>query len=172
VHWHAVCEVNPGKARSCFAGKEDLMNTDTATLKDLVEVLSDGKKFYEEASTKVKQPDLKQLFSRMARTKAAIANDLKTNISMTGKSVPESGSLSGSLRRAYGEIAAHLSKTRNAKYVDQLEDFEDRIVDAFRTAVDKSDDADVRALAEKYMPEILRDHQQMSTLKHAMSPNH
>jgi uncharacterized protein (TIGR02284 family) len=150
----------------------DRRKTDTATLKELVEVLNDGEKFYREASVKVKQPDLRQLFSRMARTKAAIASDLKTRIVMTGNSAPEGGSFSGSLRKAYGEVAANLSKTPNVKYVDQLEGFEDRIVEAFRTAVDKSDDAEVRALAEKYMPEVLRDHEKMSTLKHTMSPQH
>jgi uncharacterized protein (TIGR02284 family) len=148
------------------------MKTDTATLRELVEVLNDGEKFYKEASVKVRQPDLKQLFSRMARTKAAIAGDLKTKIVSTGKSAPEGGSFSGSLRKAYGEVAVSLSKTPNARYVDQLEGFEDRIVEAFRAAVDKSDDAEVRALAEKYMPEVLRDHEKMSTLKHTMSGPH
>src|SRR5438270_5872203 len=57
---------------------EHCMKTDTSTLKDLVEVLNDGKKFYEEASSKVDRPELKQLFDRMAHTKAAIAGDLQT----------------------------------------------------------------------------------------------
>lgn len=143
-------------------------HTDTATLKELVEVLDDGKKFYQEASTKVDRPDLQQLFNRMARTKGAIAGDLKTKIVATGKSVPNDGSIGGSLRKAYGEICAKLSKTPNAEYVDQLEGFEDRIVHAFRDAAEKSDDADVRAVATKYMPEVLRDHNEMSALKHQM----
>jgi uncharacterized protein (TIGR02284 family) len=161
-----------GWCSSRMQAKEIFMKTDTATLKELVEVLNDGEKFYREASIKVKQPELRQLFSRMARTKAAIAGDLKTKIVMSGKSAPDGGSFSGSLRKAYGEVAASLSKTPNVKYVDQLEGFEDRIVEAFRAAVDKSDDAEVRALAEKYMPEVLRDHDKMSTLKHTMSPQH
>jgi uncharacterized protein (TIGR02284 family) len=147
------------------------MQPDIVTLKELVEVLNDGEKFYKEASAKVKQPDLRQLFSRMARTKAAIAGDLKTKIVSTGQSAPQGGSFSGSLRKAYAEVAVSLSKTPNAKYVDQLEEFEDRIVEAFRAAADKSDDAEVRALAEKYMPEVLRDHEKMSTLKHTISPH-
>jgi uncharacterized protein (TIGR02284 family) len=147
------------------------MHTDTATLKELVEVLNDGEKFYKEASAKVKHPDLRQLFLRMARTKAAIAGDLKSKIVSTGSSAPQGGSFSGPLRKAYGEVAVSLSKTPNAKYVDQLEGFEDRIVEAFRAALDKSDDAQVRALAEKYMPEVLRDHEKMSALKHTISPH-
>ncbi|HEX6834697.1 MAG TPA: PA2169 family four-helix-bundle protein [Rudaea sp.] len=143
-------------------------HTDTATLKELVEVLDDGKKFYLEASEKVDRTDLRQLFSRMARTKGAIAGDLKTRIVATGKSAPNDGSLSGSLRKTWGEVRARLSSAPNAEYVDQLEGFEDRIVHAFRDAAEKSDDAEVRAVAAKYMPEVLRDHGEMSALKHQL----
>lgn len=142
---------------------------DTATLKELVEVLDDGKKFYEDASTKVDRADLRQLFNRMAQTKGVIASDLKTQIVASGKSAPEHGTIGGSLRKAYGEICAKLSKTPSKEYVDQLEGFEDRIVAAFREAAGKSDDAQVRALAQKYMPEVLRDHKEMSALKHQMN---
>ncbi len=45
---------------------------ETATLNDLIEVLNDGKGFYEEASEHV-HSDLAAVFKRMARTTAAIA---------------------------------------------------------------------------------------------------
>jgi uncharacterized protein (TIGR02284 family) len=144
-------------------------NTDTATLKELVEVLDDGKKFYEDASTKVDSADLRQLFNRMAQTKGVIASDLKTRIVASGKTAPDHGTVTGSLRKAYGEICAKLSKSPSKEYVDQLEGFEDRIVAAFRNAAGKSDDAEVRAVAQKYMPEVLRDHNEMSSLKHTMN---
>jgi len=144
------------------------MNTDTATLKDLVEVLNDGKKFYEEAATKVHRPELRQLFGRMALTKGAIAGDLKTKIVAAGKDAPNDGSFSGSLHKAYSEVRAKLSSSPDGEYVGQLEGFEDRILSAFREAADKSDDASVRALANKYMPEVLRDHNEMSSLKHQL----
>ena len=51
------------------------MSNDTATLNDLIEVLTDGQTFYQEAAGKVKRADLKMLFARMALNKAAIATD-------------------------------------------------------------------------------------------------
>jgi uncharacterized protein (TIGR02284 family) len=146
------------------------MHTDTATLKDLVEVLNDGKSFYEAAASGVELPQFKQIFSQMARTKAAMADDFKTMIVVSGESAPQGGSLGGTLRKAWAEVAAKLSNTPNAEYVGQLEDFEDRIVREFRSAVNTTDDAQVRALAEKHMPDVLRDHEQMRALKHAMNP--
>lgn len=144
------------------------MHTDTATLKDLVEVLNDGKKFYEEASHKVKRPELAQLFSRMATTKSTIAHDLAGKIESSGKSAPKGGSFSGALHKAYSDVRAKLSSSPEGEYVVQLEDFEDRIVHAFQDAAADSSDADVRALASRYLPDVLRDHGEMSSLKHKM----
>ena len=55
-----------------------------------------------------------------------------------------------------------------AEYVAQLEEFEDRILDEFRDAIEKTDDAGVRAIATRYMPEVRRDHDEMKSLKDAM----
>jgi uncharacterized protein (TIGR02284 family) len=141
------------------------MKSDTSTLKDLVEVLNDSKSFYEEAAGKVTRPELRQLFVRMASTKAAIANELQTHISQRGAHAPDGQSVSGTLLKAWGELRAKLSSAPNVEYVSQLEDFEDRIVAAFKHAADKSDDADVRAIASRHLQQVLRDHNEMRALK-------
>ncbi len=141
------------------------MKPDTSTLKDLVEVLNDGKTFYEEAAAKVNRPELRQLFTRMASTKAAIVNDLQGKIMQRGAQAPEGQSVTGTLLKAWGELRAKMSGTPNVEYISQLEDFEDRIVAAFKHAADKSDDADVRAIAARHLPQVLRDHNEMRSLK-------
>ncbi len=46
------------------------MANDISTLNHVIEVLNDGKKFYQECVvTEVQRPDLKTLFSQMATTK-------------------------------------------------------------------------------------------------------
>jgi len=141
------------------------MNQDTSMLKDLVEVLNDSKNFYEEAAIKVTRSELRDLFVRMARTKASIASELQTHISQRGAHAPEGQSMSGTLLKAWGELRAKLSSTPNVEYVSQLEDFEDRIVAAFKHAADKSEDADVRAIASRHLQQVLRDHNEMRSLK-------
>lgn len=143
------------------------MKTDTATLNDLIEVLQDGKKFYEEASAKVTRTDLRALFGRMATTKGAIVNDLKTAVVARGDQPSSEGSFAGSIRKMYSEMHARLSSDKNHAYIADLEQFEDRILHAFQDAAQKSDDAGVRTIAQRYMPEISRDHAQMRDLKHA-----
>lgn len=143
------------------------MKTDSATLNELIEVLEDGKKFYEEAAAKVTRPDLRSLFGRMATTKGAIVSDLRTAVVARGEQPASEGSFTGSIRKAYSELRAKLSSDKNYAYIAQLEQFEDRILHAFRDAAQKSDDAGVRTIAQRYMPEISRDHAQMRDLKHA-----
>ena len=143
------------------------MSTDTATLNDMIEVLNDGKKFYEEATGHVRRNDLKALFSRMARTKGAIADDLRTAVVASGAKPAEGGSFAGALRTAYAEIATKLSSDKDYTYIAQLEEFEDRILKAFQDAQAKSDDQGVRTIAQRYLPEVTRDHNEMRGLKHA-----
>jgi uncharacterized protein (TIGR02284 family) len=143
------------------------MNTDTATLSDMIEVLNDGRTFYQEAAIRVERADLKNLFERMARTKQSIAEDLRTAVVANGATPPEGGTFAGSLRMAYTEMRAALSTHKDYQYVAQLEEFEDRILHSFEDAVAKSDDDVVRSIASRYMPEVTRDHNEMKTLKHA-----
>ncbi len=141
------------------------MSTDTATLNDMIEVLNDGKKFYEEAATQVKRKDLAALFSRMARTKGAIASDLRTAVVASGAKPAEGGTFAGSLRKAYAEIATKLSSDKDYTFIAQLEEFEDRILKAFNDAQTKSEDPGVRTIAQRYLPEVTRDHNEMRSLK-------
>lgn len=142
------------------------MSTDIGTLNEMIEVLNDGKKFYQEASNEVRHFELKSLFGRMARTKEAIAADLKTAVRASGTKPADGGSLAGTLRKAYAEARAKLSSDKDYVYVAQLEEFEDRILNAFKDAAVKSDDPSVRTIAQRHMPEVVRDHNEMRTLKH------
>jgi uncharacterized protein (TIGR02284 family) len=143
------------------------MKNDSATLNELIEVLEDGKKFYEEAGAKVTRTDLRALFGRMAMTKGAIVSDLKTAVVARGDQPATQGTFAGSIRKMYSEMHARLSSDKNYAYIADLEQFEDRILHAFQDAAQKSDDAGVRTIAQRYMPEISRDHAQMRDLKHA-----
>ena len=49
-------------------------------LRELAQLLDDGRLFYEQAADKVEGTELKVLFRRMARTKAAIAGALNARL--------------------------------------------------------------------------------------------
>lgn len=140
------------------------MSNDITQLNDLIEVLVDGQKFYEEAAPDVR-PDLRQLFTRMASTKAAIVTDLQRHVSASGEKPADGGSVSGSFLKLYAEVRTSIASDTNGEYVIQLESFEDRILEAFRDAAANSDDMEVRAIAQRHLSQVTQDHDDMRALK-------
>ena len=143
------------------------MKTDHAALDDMLRTLHDGRDFYQDAASKVAREDLKRLFERMARTKTAIINDMQGTVVLSGAEPSDDGSFSGGMRKAYAGIRARLAGDQEATYVAELEGFEDRILASFREAIEASSDPRVRSIAQKYMPDVLRDHNEMRALKQA-----
>jgi len=135
------------------------------SLRELIDLLDDGRQFYAMAAEKVESAELRELFRRMARTKAALAEALTARLAARGETVAGDGTLLGHLRQTFAEICARFSAAPDATYVAELERFEDRMRDAFREAAGESDDDETRTLAAKYMPDVLRDHSEMSALK-------
>ena len=144
------------------------MRNDATSLNEMIRALNDGRTFYQDAAAKVTREDLKRLFERMARTKTAIVNDMKNKVVFSGEEPSDDGSLGGGVRKAYADIKAKLATDKEASYVEQLEDCEDRILASFKAAIEESKDPEVRGLAQKYMPEVTRDHDEMRALKLAL----
>ncbi|WP_313918734.1 PA2169 family four-helix-bundle protein [Tahibacter sp.] len=141
----------------------------TSNLKDLIELLNDGEKFYSEAATKVKIPAYANLFQRMAQQKQAIASDLSARLASHGETAPEGGTLLGSLRKFYADVRASMSSDAESIYVAQLEQTEDRILEAFRDELTQSEDMELRRIAERHYPEIKRTHDEMRDLKRRLA---
>lgn len=141
----------------------------TSNLKDLVELLNDGEKFYSEAATKVKIPAYANLFQRMAQQKQAIASDLSARLASHGETAPEGGTLLGSLRKFYADVRASMSSDAESIYVAQLEQTEDRILEAFRDELTQSEDMELRRIAERHYPDLKRTHDEMRDLKRRLA---
>lgn len=146
------------------------MNNDTAALNAMIRALNDGRAFYQEAASKVMREDLKRLFDRMAKTKAAIVQNMQNKVILSGNEPSDEGTFAGGMRQAYAAIRARLSSDKEASYVSELEGCEDRIVASFREAIAGSKDPAVRGIAERYLPDVTRDHDEIRALKHAI-PN-
>lgn len=139
--------------------------TQTTALNELIEVLNDGVKFYDDAAGTTSNETYRQLFQRMASTKRSIVADLKSEVSQQGETPADGGTIAGSLRQAYTDLRAKMSDNPDAKYIGQLEESEDRILHAFQEALTTSDKAQVRQIAQNYLPDIRRMHDEMRDLK-------
>lgn len=138
------------------------------TLNDLIEIARDGKDFYTEAATKVKDAELSALFTRIAGVKADIVTRLSSTVRATGEKPAEHGTVVGSMQQFYGKVRATLGDTQYG-YVAELEESEDRLLKAFRDAANDSDTPPAaRQEVTSLLPVVEETHQVMRARKHAM----
>ena len=142
-----------------------MTSSTSATLNDLIQVLNDGEAFYADAASKPELSAYRSLFQRMARTKQSIANDLKTQVASHGEKPSKSGTVFGTLRAKYTELRANFGHDQAKVYVAQLEQAEDAILESFESHLKDTDNAEVRAIITRYMPEVLSAHNEMRDLK-------
>lgn len=145
--------------------KENAMTRTTTNLNELIEVLNDGITFYDDAVNATENAGYRALFMRMAASKRAIVADLGQHVSRLGDTPADGGTVMGALRKGYADLRASLSKHPDARYIAQLEECEDRILEAFRDALAVSDDAALRAIAQQHLPQVRAMHDQMRALK-------
>ena len=138
------------------------------TLNDLIEIARDGSEFYAEAAGKVESAELATLFRRMGEHKREIVTGLSADVAATGGDPADHGTMVGSMRQTYAKARAALGDT-NYAYVAELEELEDRLLDAFMETLEDSDTpAAARAAAQKYLPRVTECHDIMRNRKIAM----
>ncbi|MFY2763191.1 ferritin-like domain-containing protein [Arenimonas sp. MALMAid1274] len=144
-----------------------MSNKTANTLNDLVEALNDGIAFYDHAAKETQDASHQDLFRNMSRLKSIIAADLKTEVARQGETPANDSSWLGEFRQGYADLKAKLAKDPDATYVAALEAQEDRVLHAFRDAVDGDQPARVRELASTYLPQVRDMHDRMRALKQA-----
>ena len=144
------------------------MNQSSKVLNDIVSVVRDGKAFYETAIAKVRDPELKTLFTRMAAMKGEVLTGLSAEVRAMGETPAPEGTWTGDLSKLYGELRALVGDTDYA-WVAQLEKSEDRLLRAFDEAVQDTDTpVTARATLNRFLPEVRACHDIMRSRKHAL----
>jgi len=137
-------------------------------LNDLVSATRDGIGFYEHAATKVKNPELRALFTRLANVNGDIVQGLSYEIRESGDKPTQSGTWSGDFHRFYGEIRAHIGD-KDYAYVAQLEESEDQLLKAFDKALnDENLSSHAHTVITRLLPEVRACHDIMRAQKIAL----
>lgn len=144
------------------------MNHSNHILNDLVSVARDGKSFYEDAATKIDNPELRTLFTRLATVKGDIVSSLSSEIRTTGETPADSGTWVGSFNKMYGDVRAMFGDKTYA-FVAQLEESEDRLLKGFNEALqDKEITSNARMTLNRLLPEVRSCHEIMRNRKVAL----
>ncbi|WP_070884697.1 ferritin-like domain-containing protein [Pseudomonas argentinensis] len=142
------------------------MSHKTEQLNELIAIIRDGQRFYEHAHDEISNEQLKALCRDMAQAKHQIIQALSVKVAANHEEPTDSGTLVGKLRQAYADARATLSSDEETTYVAQLEEAEDRILEAFEDAMETAQ-PDVQALLAVEMPKVRACHQRMRELRNA-----
>ena len=150
---------------------ETIRNEKIDTLNDLIEITRDSASFYSDAAAQVTNPQLKSLFSDMAKSKNGLVGAMAKQVRSEGAKPAGSGTVRGALHQLYTDVRTRFGDT-NYGYVSQLEESEDRMLKAFGSVASDSDTpAEVRTLVNGYLPTIREHHDRMRDRKWAMKAN-
>lgn len=142
------------------------MTDNSAKLNDLIQILRDGKNFYDDAVAKVTDPALKQLFRDMSTVRSAVIGDLSTEVRLEGDTPAAGGTVTGGLRKVYADALAALTSDKDTTYVNQLEAAEDRLLHAFEDVSQSSDSPKVREILSRHAVRVRQMHDLMRNQKH------
>ena len=131
--------------------------TDTSnSLSDLIEISEDGTAFYEEAAQKAKDKKLVALFTRMAKAKADLAQELAGEVKpaaakkKVGK-VKKPASTLGDLSNAYAGLRKQWSDAPAERYLRMVEVEGQLQVTFHKVVLDRDHSFVVRVLAKQYV---------------------
>lgn len=135
--------------------------TDTSnSLSDLIEISEDGGAFYEEAAQKVKDKKLVALFTRMAKAKADLAQELagevkpaaaKKKAGTKAKVAKKPASSLGDLSKAYAGLRKQWTDSPAERF-SKMAEVEGQLQITFHKVVlDRDQSFVVRVLAKQYV---------------------
>jgi uncharacterized protein (TIGR02284 family) len=105
-----------------------------SVVSDLIERCKDGREGYRKAAEDVKDQDLKSLFQDYALQRDKMITELQNELHKIGKTQDESGSISGTVHRAWIDLKSALSSNDRKRILEECERGEDYAVAAYRKA--------------------------------------
>lgn len=112
------------------------MQTDkvVSVASDLIERCKDGREGFRKAAEDVKDQDLKSLFQEYALQRDKMITELQNELHKLGKTQDESGSISGTVHRAWIDLKSALSTNDRKRILEECERGEDYAVSAYKKA--------------------------------------
>ena len=138
-----------------------------SVLNGLIETAKDGEQGFQTAAEKVKNPELKTLFTKYATQRAAYGQELQAAVSSLGEKPAQSGHAAASLHRGWMNLKQALTKDEDTALINEAESGEDAAKKAYADALQQTLPANIRTLVQKQYDGVLQAHGVVRDLKHA-----
>ena len=152
----------------------DIRKAKVETINELIQATRDSAAFYQDASTHIKNPQLKTLFVDMAQSKNGLVGSMSKEVRSEGATPAATGTFGGAVRQFYGNVKPLIaSDNGDYLYVKELEASDDRLLEAFHDVIkdDKAPTA-VKEMLNSYLPTVAKQHDMMRDRKWAMQARH
>ena len=146
------------------------ISTNRNTLKNLIQILHDGRDGYRQAADQVQEPQLKELFEMLAQQRAQFAQELEPHLARAGEDEPheQGGTVSGAIHRGWIDLKSALSRQDTHAILAEVERGEDVAKKAYNDALEEKDlSADIRSVVAQQAAAILAAHNQVRDLRDA-----
>ncbi|RRA47441.1 PA2169 family four-helix-bundle protein [Acidipila sp. EB88] len=138
-----------------------------ATLSKLVDVLKDSHKGFTELGKHIKDEPTRLFFLKETQERANFAGELENELHRLGVAdVHQSGMVSGTLHRAWGELKANLGGGDHA-LLATAEQGEDVAKKAYKLALEEHLPADIRDVLTRQQTHIVASHDRVRDLRDA-----
>ncbi|MGE5648770.1 PA2169 family four-helix-bundle protein [Noviherbaspirillum sp. UKPF54] len=136
-----------------------------STLNDLIETCKDGEEGFLTCARDVGDTALKSFFSNRAQTCAASALELQDLVRAYGGEPEHGSSLGGALHRRWVDVKSVIAGNDVKAVLKECERGEDVAVSRYRNALEKGLPAAVRAVVERQYQGVLKNHDQVRSLR-------
>jgi uncharacterized protein (TIGR02284 family) len=144
-----------------MAERDDVIDT----LNDLIETSHDGEYGFRQLAEHAESPDLKQTFLRRAEEIRASMPDLRGEVTALGGKPNDGGSTTGALHRGWVAVRSVLGTSTDQALLDEAERGEDAALARYRKAARQDLPPTVRALVERQLQGVQRNHDQIKLLR-------
>lgn len=134
-------------------------------LQELVECCKDGEYGFRECAEQAKREDLKSLFLQRADDCRRGAQELNALVRQCGGTPEDGGSAMGAMHRGWVSIKSKLTGYDDKAVLEEAERGEDNAKARYAKALEKNLPADIRAVVERQMQGVQRNHDQVKMLR-------
>jgi uncharacterized protein (TIGR02284 family) len=142
------------------------------TLNNLLETTKDGESGFRTCSDAVTNPQLKTVFETAARRCDEGAAELEAKIRSLGGEPVQSGSMTGSLHRAWTNIKSSITGMDDHAVLAECERGEDVAKHAYEAALEQDLPTDVESIIRRQYQGVVQNHDHIRNLRNQVEHGH
>ena len=144
-------------------------NAQAGTLETLATTLIDSINGYEDAAANSENSRFQQIFRERASERREALNDLRSEISRTGGTPPDDGSLMGKTHQRWLDLKAAVTGRDDERIINSVDLGETYLKEKFEAALNSDElSGESRQVIERAYQSVRSGHDQISQLKHGM----